>query len=224
MVRIKSAAHGVEIGSEFGSWKAIGPPFSRGSAAPRSTTWAVVAQCKCGAISVVRCDHLSQGKTTCCQPCNGDKKATHGQARDSGKSRLYVIWCAIIQRCTNENNDSWEHYGGRGIAVCQEWRESFQVFCQWAESNGYSSDLEIDRRNNDLGYDPGNCRWITHRENILNSSHARMVTAFGETKPMVKWSEDSRCVVSNEVLRGRLRLGWSAERAMTTPKLRAARA
>jgi hypothetical protein len=69
------------------------------------------------------------------------------------------------QRCVNPNKQHYEHYGGRGITVCDEWREDFQTFYDWAMANGYSDDLTIDRIDNDGDYEPSNCQWITQAEN-----------------------------------------------------------
>jgi len=75
----------------------------------------------------------------------------------------------MIQRCTNPKHKHYNSYGGRGITVCKEW-ESFEAFLDWALKNGYSDTLEIDRKENDGNYEPGNCRFITHLENCHNQN------------------------------------------------------
>lgn len=79
-------------------------------------------------------------------------------------SRLYSIWYGMKSRCNNENQDSYENYGKRGIKVCYEWC-NYINFKKWALGNGYASNLNIDRVDNNKGYYPGNCQWITKGEN-----------------------------------------------------------
>ena len=83
-------------------------------------------------------------------------------------TRLYGIWRGIKRRCLNPNYHHFKNYGGRGITVCDEWLESFKSFYDWAMSNGYQDDLSIDRIDNDKGYDPSNCRWVTMAEQNKN--------------------------------------------------------
>lgn len=74
-------------------------------------------------------------------------------------TRLYTIWDGVIQRCTNKNEGSYVRYGGRGITICEEWRRNFKSFYDWAMANGYDDSLTLDRKNNNEGYHPGNCRF-----------------------------------------------------------------
>lgn len=76
----------------------------------------------------------------------------------------------IMERCSNPNNANYKRYGGRGITVCQEWIDSPQAFVDWALANGFSPELQIDRIDNDKGYSPDNCRWVTARDNMRNRS------------------------------------------------------
>jgi len=71
-------------------------------------------------------------------------------------------------RCNNANHPYYKAYGGRGIAICEEWSKSFLCFEKWALANGYEESLELDRRDNDKGYSPTNCRFVTHKENCNN--------------------------------------------------------
>lgn len=84
-------------------------------------------------------------------------------------SKLYAVWTAMKQRCYNKNNKRYKDYGGRGIVVCDEWG-LFSNFKKWAESNGYKEGLQIDRKNNDKGYYPRNCHFVTNAENNRNKT------------------------------------------------------
>ena len=85
---------------------------------------------------------------------------------DTG-SKLYGMWYNLRARCKYKCTDSYEHYGQRGITVCAEW-ENYVVFKAWAIANGYLPNLQIDRIDNDKGYTPTNCRFVTARQNALN--------------------------------------------------------
>lgn len=116
----------------------------------RQSIWR--CECDCGNFVEVSRNRLLSGHTKSCG-CLG----THG-----GKgTRLYNIWRGMKQRCFNPNNRQYNDYGGRGITVCDEWKNDFPAFRDWALTHGYRDDLSIDRINNDSSYEPGNCRWTT---------------------------------------------------------------
>jgi len=133
------------------------------------------------------------------------------------KTRLYGIWCQMKNRCYNTRVEKYPSYGGRGIRVCEEWRQNFLTFRRWALDNGYDSNLQIDRRDNDGNYEPSNCRWVSSKEQQRNRSNSSFITAFGETKLRKEWLADERCQVSQDTLRARLKRGWAPEQAITQP-------
>lgn len=89
----------------------------------------------------------------------------------------------MIERCNNSNHSAYKQYGERGIYVCQEWLDSPQAFVDWALANGFSPELQIDRIDNNKGYSPDNCRWVTARDNIRNRSNSVITpTIAGQAK------------------------------------------
>ena len=134
------------------------------------------------------------------------------------KNKLYEVWWAMLYRCERPSCKSYSNYGGRGISVCEEWR-SYDAFEKWALLNGYNSKLLIDRIDNNGNYSPENCRWVTHNESLANRRITRHLTAFGETKTILQWTEDSRCKVPYATIRHRLQRGWTPDRTLTTPSL-----
>lgn len=155
----------VHRGDRFGRWLVIGEAF-------RIRAWGksrqqAVCQCECGVVACVPCNTLLNSSSTSCG-CNrlpGRRKLqTHG----GSSTALYSSWTHMKVRCYNPRNRAFKYYGGRGIRVCDEWRESFDVFRQWATAAGYEAGLEIDRIDNDGNYEPSNCRWATRAQQIRN--------------------------------------------------------
>jgi hypothetical protein len=105
------------------------------------------------------------------------------------RDRLDIIHFNMIQRCTNPNSTYFPRYGGRGITICHEWRTR-NNFKEWALSHGYRNDLTIDRIDNDKGYSPDNCRWVTPSQNCCNRSTTHFVTAFGKRQSLMEWSRE----------------------------------
>lgn len=111
-----------------------------------------------------------------------------------GKTRLYACWVSMKGRCYNENDTAFEHYGGRGIGVCDSWRTGFKSFMDWALDNGYTDDLTIDRIDPTQGYFPENCRWISKSSNtteMLNWNYRRNSGQFA-SKVIDKITEKNR--------------------------------
>lgn len=112
---------------------------------------------------------------------------THGQRY----ARIYRVWEGMKKRCYKPSHPFYPHYGGRGIVVCDEWKDSFETFYQWAMSHGYSDSLTIDRIDNNGNYCPENCRFVTQTEQIRNRSISRMATINGKTKSLMEWASEN---------------------------------
>lgn len=172
-----------------------------------------VCRCDCGCSSVVPSDKLRAGKTQSCGCLKRERSSEAHTTHGGTGTRLYTIWSLMKRRCDNPND---ELYGGRGIRVCDEWRD-FSAFRQWAISNGYSDDLSLDRKDPNGNYEPGNCRWATDKEQQNNKRNNRVVSFRGETHTVAEWADKTGVPVVT--LWNRLfRLSWSVERALTTPR------
>ena len=117
-------------------------------------------KCDCGKLIVNLSNRLLTGNSSTCGCRNG-----HGMRY----TRIYRTWINMKVRCYNPKQDNYRYYGAKGIEVCDEWRDSFQAFMDWALSHGYSDNLTIDRKNPKMNYTPNNCQWITINENARNA-------------------------------------------------------
>ena len=122
-------------------------------------------------------------------------------------------------RCSYAKSDNYSYYGGRGIAVCDEWK-GFKAFKQWALKSGYSDSLTIDRIEGSKDYCPENCRWATVKEQNNNTSQNHILEHSGKRMNITQWSEETG--INKKTIYERIRRGWSAERALTTPAIRSA--
>lgn len=134
----------------------------------------------------------------------------HGQAH----SPTYCSWGNMVQRCTNEKMSGYARYGGRGITVCERWKNSFEAF--FADMGPRPEGMTLDRINNSLGYEPGNCRWATRAEQMKNTRTTHLITFAGKTEPLSVWAKELG--LKNASLRKRLKK-WPLEIAMN-PKRR----
>lgn len=176
-----------------------------------------LCQCDCGNQTVVRGSNLGPGKTVSC----GCHRRTMDRHRVTDKSiwkdnpKLYSVWTQMKNRCENPSNVNYKNYGSRGITVCEEWRNDYRAFREWAMCHGYSDGLTIDRIDNDVGYCPENCRWVPHKEQERNRRNNHRVSFRGEVHTLSEWEEITG--ISQRTIRLRLKAGWSVERALTEP-------
>lgn len=131
----------------------------------RHTKW--TCRCECGNYTNVTSDALTRGKTKSCGCYMREKAKSDGYVHGKSHTRLHNIWVGMRNRCNDPNSRIYKYYGGRGIKVCDEW-DSYVAFENWALQNGYEKTLTIDRIENEMGYSPNNCRWVTQTEQSKN--------------------------------------------------------
>lgn len=134
----------------------------------------------------------------------------HGET----KTRLFKIWGGMRERCQRAKHPHFKDYGGRGITVCDEWRD-YVAFATWARNNGYSDDLTIDRIDVNGNYEPNNCRWIPMSEQHRNTRVNRVVEYKGKQYILAELAEFAG--IGKTTLKERLNAGWSVEDAVNRP-------
>lgn len=181
--------------------------------APRTVKGAQwVCRCDCGRQKILFGSNLRRGSAAC--GC-GSGHQSHGMSR-TGSNRghaLYGIWTGIRQRTSNP---VYRRYAGRGIRLCESWAASFQDFFEWAITHGWEPGLQVDRRDNDGDYSPENCRIVTRLENARNRSTNRLLEYQGSVRPVCEWAEELG--LPARTIYGRLDMGWTAQRALSTPR------
>ncbi len=193
-------------GQTFGKWTILGP-----HSIDKHGRYMWLCRCECGVEKHVNGTDLRIGKSSSCHRCT--KKHVHG---GSG-TPVFNVWRAMRDRCRNPHNPAYHRYLGRGIAVCDRWHD----FANFRDDMGPrpSSSHSIERIDNDGDYCPENCYWATWKEQANNRVTNRMLTHGGKTLHLSEWAEEIG--IGYGTLTSRLSLGWSPERALTTPLARA---
>lgn len=177
----------------------------------RSVIWRCL--CDCGNHRDASCGHLNAGAATHCGCFNVHR--THGET----KSKMFNRWSSIKNRCTNPRNYHYANYGGRGITICDEWSDSYEAFKKWALANGYEEGLQLDRIDNEKGYSPENCRYVTPQVNCNNKRTNKTVEYRSQTFTIAELSRYMG--VADHLISTRLKKGWSVENAVHTPSRQA---
>lgn len=172
-------------------------------------------RCDCGAVREIKGGDLRNGSSKSCGCLRADlgcPMKSHGES----KSRLYKIWKGMKARCyLNDGGRTYRDYGGRGIRMCDEWKNSYESFSLWAKSKGYNDDMSIERIDVNGNYEPGNCTFIRLEDQSANRRNT-MLTVNGVTKTKAQWAEEAGIGLST--LSSRLnKLGWPPEQAVSTP-------
>ena len=177
----------------------------------RNAVWR--CQCECGIKPVVAARSLVSGAATSCgcfrkersAAANRKRLTTHGMAY----TRTFRIWGLMLNRCRNERATQFKHYGGRGIKVCDAWREFAEFFKDMGEA---PDGLTLDRIDSNGNYEPSNCRWASKVQQMNNMRRTRIVTVDGRTMTMSEASREFGVGVGT--IWSRLKLGWPDEKAV----------
>ena len=171
--------------------------------------------CDCGNVVIKPGYSMLQGNTKSCG-CLAQEHSKKAKFRKHKykNDRVYSVWRAMLSRCENPNNLGFQRYGGRGICICDEWKDP-EIFAEWALSHGFKDGYSIERINNDGPYCPENCRFATTKEQANNRCTNVFVEYNGERKTITEWAEQTS--VSANTLFYRYRHGWDFGVALNTP-------
>lgn len=194
------------IGERFGMWVVLAE-----SGRNKQYHRMVECLCDCGNIKRVNIENLKRGGSKSCGCQRGEE---HGKS----STNTYFVWQAMKARCSNPSNKQWADYGGRGIAVCPEWKNSFETFL--SDMGDCPEKYCIDRIDNDKGYGPDNCKWVTRLENNSNKRNTILLEYNGEKLPLKTWA--NKIGMNHSTLRKRILLKkWDVDRAFNEPVTRA---
>lgn len=164
-------------------------------------------RCDCGNEVRVRANSLMSGNTTTCGCGRIEAITSHGMT----DTQLFNAWRGMKRRCQANNDRCFDDYRGRGITVCEEWANDFESFKAWALANGYENKprISLDRIDNDKGYSPDNCRWVTAKEQGRNRRSNVFLEYNGERHCLAEWAE--KLGIDPRTIGYRYRAGWSVQ-------------
>lgn len=207
-----SATNRMVSGSVFGRLTVLDPGYG---------TKYALCRCDCGAERLVRRNHLKSGASQSCgcyaSLVTAARSTRHGCARRGARTNEYKIWVGIRRRCLDASDALFPYYGGRGIAMCERWRDSFEAFLSDVGRRP-SRAHSIDRIDNNGPYEPGNVRWATRTQQGRNRRNNLRATIDGETRLVIEWCE--ALGLNYKRVHNRMAHGWSAEDAITRPARR----
>lgn len=178
-------------------------------------------KCICGNLVEKVIDAVKRGSTKSCGCLNTEsiikRRRTHGL---SG-TPIYDLWATVKNRCYNVNEPSYPEYGGRGVIMCDEWKNDPAAFVEWAKKNGWKKGLQIDKdiiamklRLEPLLYSPDRCQFVTAKTNGTATRKSRYIEYNGVTKTLAQWSDELGIGRSTILLRLDV-YGYSIEKALT---------
>lgn len=218
----------IKAGDKFGGWTVLeeAEPYVAPCGAKQRR---FKCRCECGVERKITVGRLSGNHSKSCGCLSKEVFANNLRkaqkiwvSQASHTNELYPELCGVlnaaIQRCTNPNDPDYKNYGGRGICVCDEWRNDRRKFVEFALAKGWKKGLQMDRENNDGNYDPSNVRFV---EPKVNARNRRTTTRNVDGTPLVEVYEKAvvKCVIY-KTFATRVRRGWAIEKALTTPALK----
>jgi hypothetical protein len=196
------------VGQRFGRLTVVKFAELRGQA-----RW--LCDCDCGNQTTVTGGSLRSGNTMSCGCLHRESvskrniaSSTHGMFG----TPEYRSWSAMMTRCTNPSHAAYQRYGGRGISVCDDWK-TFERF--YGDMGPRPPGCSIERIDNNMGYEPANCRWATRVEQQRNKRSNRIISHDGRSLPVSEWAEIVG--LTQYTIHARLGRGWTTEDALTKP-------
>lgn len=196
-------------GAKFGQLTAV-RRLDRNQRA-KATMW--LCKCSCGKEKAVGLNNLRTGNTLSCGCTRYERSSAARRVHGMSESTEYRIWCMMKSRCYRESDVHYKAYGGRGIEVCERWRDSFVNFME--DMGPRPARHSLDRIDANKGYSSDNCRWADHKRQARNKRNNRRITAFGKTQCLADWQDETG--VQAGLVSVRIKLGWTPERALTEP-------
>lgn len=174
--------------------------------------------CKCDCGNTVELPTYKYLKYKSCGCLEKENKKTLSQkttTHHATNTRLYHIWCGMKGRCLNPNTEHYDRYGGRGITICDEWKESFESFRDWSITEGFKEsstgkEQSIERIDVNGNYEPNNCKWVTYKEQLQNKENTVFVTFRGTKMSMMDFCRENG-ITYHHFVRRRMAKGMSAE-------------
>jgi hypothetical protein len=170
--------------------------------------------CDCGGEIWAAPYQLRAGHTKSCGCLHGKRLIELNTKHGRTHTPEFATWSRMKRRCSNPRDIRFQHYGGRGIKVCERWRDSFENF-HVDMGPRPSPEHSIDRINNDGDYEPDNCRWATRTEQARNTSNQKLYELHSESMALFDWCQRYGRTV--RLVQNRLYKGWSLEEALTKP-------
>lgn len=198
-------------GKKFGRLKVINIAYKKNY----NYYWNCI--CDCGKQKIVMGSHLRSGRIKSCGCLNIEELRKRATTHGLTKTRIYKIWRGMIDRCYFSSHKFYKNYGGRGIRMCDEWHYDFKSFYDWAYSNGYEENAPrgkctIDRIDNNGNYCPENCRFISNKEQLNNTTVVKKFLYNNKIMTLNELSEISG--LSKMCIYKRLERGWTLEKAL----------
>lgn len=202
-------------GKKFGRWTVID---YAGLDKSGHAVWKCL--CECGNVKDVRGQRLRDGESQSCGCLAKEITSIHNSKHNGSFDRLYTVWSGMKARCENPSHCEYHRYGGRGISICDEWKNDYTAFREWALAQGYDPSAPkgkctLDRIDNDNGYSPQNCTFSDMKKQCNNRHNNVIIECKGESHTIRGWSDITG--ISYSVLYSRIKNGWDVNRALSTP-------
>ena len=211
------------IGNRYGRLVVIGyaDDVIRPNGKPRKRC---ICKCDCGNEKIVYSESLTGGRTISCGCYQKEQAVKANTKHGYTNTRLYNVWCSMKRRCFSETDVNYRLYGGRGITMCDEWKDNFETFHDWAIENGYDENAKrgeytIDRIDVNGNYEPENCRFVNQKAQMNNVRYNHILTYNNETHTIAEWA-DILHVPAQRITNRIDKFGYSVEDALFKPPRR----